>query len=686
MSDMFVGSQAPIYQNVCITRRSKSGKILEQRFAKNRVTRLMLYGIGKFLLGHFNDSTPDKIYEFIPRYLALGTNQPGSDYQTANVSKISSVNDTRLLNEITQSSTIGTSESVKRIWIAERNMCKINTKFSDPSIKISIKTYISSNHYDGMEIGEAGLFSKEKDNNCLARVCFPTIKKNHGEVLDIQWDITLLSYGETKYPDKLEIENGSKITLPLKYTNRHYKTFDLGLKRYNYNGIPTIGNDTKVDLFTIDSDNNVTTIYEDDDIIINSGWKDYLISIGLAEHIDLFLSELKKSKIPNSFDLMNTYYFLSEHQDMPVMFHFNNLYSNENSDMLDNDSLCVTLLLSDDKSLNYTELNASYLALDTSGSYQIEVDNDKQLYKVLNNQFYKKESNSSTWVETGYYMYNGVIVDSKGNDAGYSYHDGHFYSVKTTIINNFTYQYLNYSNSNVRSNSNRLVNYKIDSYGTIQKTGYELDYEDDFKIYLNDEYSEYHLSNDNYWVDGNYLKLIPILTPKDCTDRTITWKIQNANIAKINFNGVITAWNLGETTAIASTSNDLRAKCIIEVVKESSYIDIDNITLDPTEVTLIVDGDKNQYVDVIATITPLFASNATVEWKLSTEIKDAVKTANLGNNTIRLSLSSSGNIGTGQLTAISQSGKSASCLVKVLYNSNNDNCDCPDESHLLQKG
>lgn len=686
MSDMFVGSQAPLYQNVCITRRSKNGKILEQRFAKNRVTRLMLYGIGKFLLGHFNDSTPDKIYEFIPRYLALGTNTPGSDYQTANVSTISSVNDTRLLNEITQSSTIGTSESVKRIWIAERNMCKINTKFSDPSIKVSIKTYISSNHYDGMEIGEAGLFSKEKDNNCLARVCFPSIKKNHGEVLDIQWDITLLSYGETKYPDKLEIENGSKVTIPLKYTNRHYKTFDLGLKRYDYNGVITIGNDTKVDLFTIDSDNNIVTTFEDDDIIINSGWKDYLISIGLQDHIELFLSELKKSKVPSGFNLMNTYYLISKHQDVSTLFHFNNLYSNENSKMLDNDSLCVTLLMSDDKNLKYTQLNATYLALDESGSYQIEVDNNKKLYKVLNNQFYKKELNKSTWIETGYYMYNGIVVDAKGNDMNYSYHDGHFYQVTSTIDNVFTYQYLNYSNSNIRTDSNRLVNYKIDSYGTIQKTGYELDYENDFKIYLDNEYSEYHLSNDDYWVIGDYLKLIPVLTPKDCTDRTITWKIQNSDIAKINFNGVVTAWNLGETTVIGSTTNDLKAKTIIEVIKESSYIDIDDITLDPTEVTLIVDGDENQYVDVVATISPLFASNATVEWKLSSEIHNAVSKINLGNNTVRLTLSGSGDIGTGQLIALSQSGKSATCLVKVLYNSNNDNCDCPDESHLLQKG
>ena len=682
MSDMFLGSQAPIYQNVCITRRSKSGKILEQRFAKNRVTRLMLYGIGKFLLGQFNNSSPDKMYEFIPRYLALGTNTPGADYQTANVSTISSVNDTRLLNEITQSSTIGTSESVKRIWIAERNMCKINTKFSDPFIKISIKTYISSNHYDNMSIGEAGLFSKEKDNNCLARVCFSPIRKNPNEVLDIQWDITLLSYGETKYPDKLEIENGSKIVLPLKYTNRHYETFDLGLKRYDNGEVQTIGNDNKIDLFRID-DNKITSLYEDDDIIINSGWRNYLKSIGLDKYIELFLSELKKAKIPENFDLMNTYFLISDHQDVPTLFHFNNLYSNENSKIIDTNSLCVTLLFTDDKELEYTDLNATYSLLNQSGDYKITINDDENLYKVLNYQFYKKEVNKASWIETGYYMYNGVIVDSKGNEIEYSYHDGKFYKVKTTIINSFANQYLNYS---YKSTNDRLTNYKIDLYGTIQDTHYKLDIEDNFKIYLDDEFSEYHLSNDNYWVMGDYIKLIPVLTPKDCTDRTVTWKIQNSNIAKINFNGVITAWNIGETTAIASTANDLKAKTIIEVVKESSHIDIDSITLDPVEVTLFVDGDENQYVDVAATITPLFATNSTVGWKLSSEISDAVKKTVLGNNIVRISLLGNGNVGTGRLTAISQSGKSATCLVKVLYNSNYDNCDCPDESHLLQKG
>ena len=682
MSDMFIGSQAPLYQNVCITRRSKNGKILEQRFAKNRVTRLMLYGIGKFLLGHFNNSTPDKIYEFIPRYLALGTNTPGVDYQSVNVSTLSSVNDTRLLNEITKSSTVGTEESVKRIWIAERNMCKINTKFSDPYIKISIKTYVSSNHYDNMSIGEAGLFSKEKDNNCLARVCFSPITKNPGEVLDIQWDITLLSYGETKYPDKLEIDNGSKVTVPLKYTNRYFKECDLGLKRYfAYN---SIGVDNCKDLFIINSNGTISTEYSKDDIIYNSGWKSYLDTINLGDHIELFIDELLNAQLnDNSNDGQFAKYFISKHQQTPTLFHFGNLYINEETEILDNDSVCATLLFTEDKELEYTDTKAKYKATNKSGEYIITVNGSKEEYKVVNNQFYKKSVNNiSNWEETQYYMYNGVIVTNEGIETEYAYNEGKFYKVTTTIKNIFTRQYLNYSNST----DEQLFMFKIGSYNTIQNTGYTLRIEDNYKIYLNNEYTTYHLSNDNYWVVGDYVKLIPILTPKDCTDKSITWNIQNNDVAKINFNGVVTAWNIGETTAIASTTNDLRAKCIIDVVKETNYIDIDEITIDPTEVTLIVDGDANQYIDITATVYPLFATNSSVTWKVSSEISNAISIINLGNNALRIVLSGTGNIGIGTISAVSQSGKSASCLVKVLYASNNDECDCPDESHLLQKG
>ena len=108
MADMYLGSQAPLYQNVHIrVYNSKTGKISAERDVKNRITKLMLWGIARFLSGEFNDSTPDKIYEYIPRFLAFGSNIPGSDADKTEVTRMVTVNDSRLLNEYTMSSSVG---------------------------------------------------------------------------------------------------------------------------------------------------------------------------------------------------------------------------------------------------------------------------------------------------------------------------------------------------------------------------------------------------------------------------------------------------------------------------------------------------------------------------------------------------------------------------------------------------
>lgn len=684
MSDMFLGSQAPLYQNVCITRRSKTGKILERRTAKNRVTRLMLYGIGKFLLGQFNNSSPDKIYEYIPRYLALGTNVPGPDSLDAGVTITSSVNDTRLLNEIKYASTTGATESVKRVWIAERNMCKLNTKFSDPYIKVSIKTYISSNHYDGMSIGEAGLFSKEKDNNCLARVCFPPIVKNPNEVLDIQWDITLLSYGETKYPEKIEIENGSKITLPLKYTNKFIKTFKTNLKIDKFDR--TIGTDETPDLFSYDDAGYIHANYTLDEYK-NNKWYNDLKSEGLSSILETFLNQFIGSKLD---DLTQPYYLIDTNQNVPIMAHFGALWTSiDDSDVIGNNELCITLLMNTDITDIYNDTGWTYKLTETANSLIIYSPESKtDVYKVIDGQFYKKSEDSKEWFKQDAFLYEGLIVSSKAEPLGYSYSNNHFYEVTSNKKDVITNQFLNYSNT---INPDTLLTdetyhfYKYDKLSTIQRSGYTLDYKDNQKIYFNGDYTDFHLSNDGYWTSGEYEKLIPIITPTNATDKSVTWFVQNTDIVKLNWDGVVTGWNLGETTAIATTTNDLRAKCIIDVVKESKYVAVESIKLNPEMITLVINRDANTYYTVSADVYPLFATNPNLVWSLSQDVETCVKLIHLGDNKVQLALNSSGNVGTGYLTATAQNGLSAECLVKVTYEADND-CDCPDISHLQQEG
>ena len=688
MSDMFLGSQTPLYQNVCITRRSKTGKILEQRTAKNRVTRLMLYGIGKFLLGHFNNSSPDKIYEFIPRYLALGTNVPGADAATAGVTTISSVNDARLLSEITQASTTGASESVKRIWIAERNMCKLNTKFSDPFIKLSIKTYISSNHYDGMSIGEAGLFSKEKDNNCLARVCFAPITKNSNEVLDIQWDITLLSYGETKYAESLSIENGEKIVLPLRYSTKLFKTISSGLSIDTFSQtISAINNDSVYEIFTYD-ENGILKLNRTETELKNSIWYKYLQDMNLESLYDSLKNQLIKSKLDN---ITTPYYLISTHQHVPIMLHFGSLHSQLDS-ANDSNMLYMTLLYNEDHEYKKEVTGWNYISGEKDDTYYVYDPNGRDdEYKIVENRFYKKDKNDdSKWNEINAFLYKGAIVDINRENLGYSYSDGNFYKTTTAIIQNPTDQFLNYSNKTDTKTllpDEKLYIYNFDEFGTVQRSGYSIDINVDQKIYFNDEFTDYHLSLDNYWVSGDYEKLIPIILPKSATDRTINWYIQNSDIAKINWDGVVTAWNLGETTVTASTINDLRSKCTIEVIKDTTFVDIDSITLEPSEITFIIDANNsiNQSYTIIAKVNPLFASNPTVTWSVSSEISNSVSLVNLGNNTVKAMLKSGAITGIGEIIATSQSGKTGKCKVNILYSYENNECDCDNPIHLYQE-
>lgn len=693
MSDMYVGSQMPLYQNVCIRRRLKSGKILEERYAKNRVTKLMLYGIARFLLGHYNNSSPEKIYEVIPRYLALGTNIPGADVSYAGVTRQASVNDARLLNEIKMSSTSGRTEPVNRIWIAERNFSKLNTKFSDNFIKISIKTYVSSNTYDGMTIGEAGLFSKEKDNNCLARVTFDPIVKKEGEVLDIQWDITLMSYGETIYPDSITIEQGDKITLPLQFTTRHFIEKSLGLIIDPIT--KTIGDNIIPDYFSFYDNANYnngdlvpTENYDTFEKIKATSWYIHMQSLDLNdEQIEKVYNTLCNSKVN---DIDNPYYLLSRDEETTCLlpFYFGSLYStNISTQTLSRYEMGMFLLYNEEKGYTYEDTGDIFKETNNSNEQMIiTYEGDGKTYRIIDNEICKLNIVTNQYEGLEYYMYNGVIVNKAGEDIGYSYSmDGKFY--KTTITTNdmFLNQYLTYSYTS--DNKFYLYNINENSIGDILTyTGYSIDLLNDQQIYQNEEKSMFHLSNDYYWVISSDFKLIPIITPQNATDRSISWSIQNANIAKINFDGVVNSWNIGETTAIATTSNDLKAKTIIEVVRDTTFIPVESIEVNPKQIILVVDGDPNQSYDVTATINPVYASNTTISWSPSSEIMDCIKVVPITNNIVRVSLNDSGNIGTGYLRATSNgTNVYDECLVMVVSSDDVDDCDCPDPSHKYQK-
>lgn len=709
MPDMYLGSQAPMYQNVHIKIfDGKTGRIRLERNAKNRITKLMLWGIAQFLSGNFNDSTPDRIYEYIPRYLAFGTNQPGPDADTAGVSTAVTVLDSRLLNEYTYVSTDGASEPVKRISIQGRQHSKINTSFSSPSIKLTLSTYVSSARFDGLEIGEAGLFSKEYDNNCLARVVFPPFKKNPGEVIDIQWEITLLSYGTTKYPETIQIEGPGKVIIPITYTPYHIMTEDTGLA-YIDNMIVSAEDSTsdeRVVVFEVDETTKEVSIVTDIEDMRGSRLEARLKSF------DYSLDELYERMMNYKLDGWQFRYKVSGNPGVFYLGDIQRMESLENY-LMDSDNYYLQdsqgyqLIAADPfaGSTDYQPVLMSYIYEESVEyeqkltGYRLEPGSDPDDYNVVgpdgtpsdyriidNEVFKREEDEASGYTSLHRYLYNGLIIDENNVSLGYGYNDdGEVYILTETNYQNTNLNaYLAYDNSMAGKEYIYKI-YQENNLGIILDTGYWIDWTVDKEVYNGDVDTLYHITNDNYFAIGETYKLSAYITPSDATDKSVSWNIINSNISKINQQGVLTSWNVGETIAMVSTSNDLRARVQVQVVKNSQLVLVDSLTIDPNEVTFIVEEAPNTPTQVItAIVKPVFSTYKTVAWTTDAAFDALCTLIPLGNNQARITLNNSGNVGRGRVTATTLDGKTATCLVTVIYQTD-DKEDCPDPFHNEQQ-
>lgn len=167
--------------NVKLTKRDKNtGRVIETREGHNRCLKMQLMGITKWLNGEFNDTQSYLLhYDWIPRYLGVGTNIATS-YSPPGISTEVTINDTRLLDEISP-----------RIKLPERN--KVVNRGTQSYTQLIITTYLPEEYYNGQTIAEAGLFSKEEGNNCLFRIVFDGIPKTEDSVIEVSWTISVIS-------------------------------------------------------------------------------------------------------------------------------------------------------------------------------------------------------------------------------------------------------------------------------------------------------------------------------------------------------------------------------------------------------------------------------------------------------------------------------------------------------------
>ncbi len=82
---------------------------------------------------------------------------------------------------------------------------------------------------------------------------------------------------------------------------------------------------------------------------------------------------------------------------------------------------------------------------------------------------------------------------------------------------------------------------------------------------------------------GENATLTATVTPDDATDRTVTWRSDNEDVATVTDTGVVTAVGSGTATVIARTNNGLEARCEVTVTILNSITDASS---DGTQITV----------------------------------------------------------------------------------------------------
>ena len=149
---------------------------------------------------------------------------------------------------------------------------------------------------------------------------------------------------------------------------------------------------------------------------------------------------------------------------------------------------------------------------------------------------------------------------------------------------------------------------------------------------------------------GNTLAMTATVLPSDATDRGVEWSSDNADVATVDQNGVVTANGNGDAVITVTTKDKGKtATCAITVVQF-----VTSISLDQTSLSLYEGEDYT----LAATVKPDNAANKLPKWTSSNE---SVATVNQAGKVTAVSK------GTATIKAEAQdgSGKYASCSLTV---------------------
>ena len=145
---------------------------------------------------------------------------------------------------------------------------------------------------------------------------------------------------------------------------------------------------------------------------------------------------------------------------------------------------------------------------------------------------------------------------------------------------------------------------------------------------------------------GGTTQLTATISPSNATNKSVTWTSSDSTIAVVT-NGLVTGKKAGTVTITAKTNNGKTATCTVTVIVEATGVSINKSSAS------VYEGET---VQLSATISPSNVTNKTITWTSSDTSVATVSTSGLVTTK---------KAGTATITAKTNNGKTASCLVTV---------------------
>ncbi|MFR0556730.1 Ig-like domain-containing protein, partial [Pseudoscardovia radai] len=151
---------------------------------------------------------------------------------------------------------------------------------------------------------------------------------------------------------------------------------------------------------------------------------------------------------------------------------------------------------------------------------------------------------------------------------------------------------------------------------------------------------------------GASQQLSAIVLPNNATNKTVTWKSNNASVAIVDQNGLATAVGEGSTQIVATSADGkISGYATVIVSKSQTTVDVTSVTLNKSALALTEGSSET----LTATVAPSNATDKTVTWR-SSDSSVATVSANGTVTAVKA--------GTATITATA-GGKSATCTLTV---------------------